>query len=437
MTPGRIIICTFDAPGFTGGPNTWLRHWHRFVTAQGFEVCVLAFVFEPHRYRIPEDYPLLAALADRGASFETFPNWETVENKIRWLLHQIEAFRPTVFIPNFSIAGLYAAAWTQPAGIPTIGILHSDDAYHRALLDVFVTGLLRFRVGDLVTVSHYLTATVRALARPETTVHQIPYGVPRPVVQAQWTQGTFRLLYAGRLEEEQKRISDVTRALCRAAQLPGVTATVAGDGQARAAVEAIIAQEGHGRVQYVGRVDNAQIQALMAEHHAFVLLSDYEGLPIALMEAMAAGLVPICTPLRSGIPELVRDSETGVIVADREDGFVAAVQRLATQPETWARLSAQARQHIIHGGYDLDTCLQQWLELLSQRSQEATYRGQALLPRPTRLLGLPLPHPDLEEDGWREPPPLVYYSRVARAKWRALQRRIFGDRSGLSAPHEG
>ena len=130
MTTGRVIICTFDAPGFTGRPNTWLRRWYDVVTAHGFEVLTLAFVLEPDRYRLPEDYPLLAALADRGARFETFPYWETVEKKIRWLLSRIEAFRPAVFIPNFTVAGLYATAWTRPAGLPTVGILHSDDAHH-------------------------------------------------------------------------------------------------------------------------------------------------------------------------------------------------------------------------------------------------------------------------------------------------------------------
>jgi glycosyltransferase involved in cell wall biosynthesis len=238
-----------------------------------------------------------------------------------------------------------------------------------------------------------------------------------------WTQGPLRLLYAGRLEEEQKRISDVTRALCRAAQLPNVTATIAGDGQARASVESIISREGHGRVQYVGLVENARIQALMAEHHVFVLLSDYEGLPIAMMEAMATGLVPICTAMRSGIGQLVVDGVTGCIVADRGEGFVAAVRQLATRPEEWARLSRQARQHIVASGYDSETCLRQWVDLLTRRSREATYRGQPLLHHRRRQLGLPAPHPALEEDQWREPPPLVYYSRVAQAKFRAVARR--------------
>ncbi|MFQ3580719.1 glycosyltransferase family 4 protein [Chloracidobacterium validum] len=432
MKKPRVAICTFDAPGFTGGPNSWLRRWSAFVTVRGFEVRVLAFILNPHAHRIPDDYPLLAALAAQGIGFVTFPHWETIEKKLLWLLAQLEALQPSVFIPNFVIAGLYATAWTRPAGLPTVGVLHSDDDYHRALVDRFVAGPARFRPTDIVTVSRYLTVATQAQAAPETSVWGIPYGVPLPATTAQWTQGPLRLLYAGRLEEEQKRISDVTRALCRAAQLPNVTATIAGDGRGRAAVERIIAQESHGRVRYVGLVDNARIQALMAEHHVFVLLSDYEGLPIALMEAMAAGLVPICTPMRSGIGELVVDGETGLIVPDRGDGFVAAVARLAGQPETWARLAQGARRQITTSGYDLETCHRQWLDLLDRRNREATYQGQPLLRRRSRRLGLPPPHPNLEEDHWREPPPLVYYGRVARAKLIALTRRLWTGRQPAS-----
>jgi colanic acid/amylovoran biosynthesis glycosyltransferase len=214
MTAERVIICTFDAPGFTGGPNTWLRRWYDVVTAHGFEVLTLAFVLEPDRHRLPEDYPLLAALADRGARFETFPYWETVEKKIRWLLARIEAFRPAVFIPNFTVAGLYATAWTRPAGLPTVGILHSDDAHHRALLDVFVAGQPRFRATDVVAVSQHLTGAAQAQATPETAVHRIPCGVPLPATVSSWTQGPLRLLYAGRFARRGRNAFPMSPAPC-------------------------------------------------------------------------------------------------------------------------------------------------------------------------------------------------------------------------------
>ncbi|MCS7080212.1 MAG: glycosyltransferase family 4 protein [Chloracidobacterium sp.] len=429
MPRARILVCAFDAPNFTGGPNSWLRRWSAFLTAQDCEIRALVLVSEAPSHRLPEDYPLLRWLDQQGIGFDAFPYWETIEKKIHWILAQVAAFRPTVFVSNFVIPAMYASPWLRPAGLPTIGVIHSDDAYHRALLERFVAGQPDYRLTDVVTVSRYLTSAVEPRATSETSVHCIPYGVPVPDATAHWTEGEpLRLLYAGRLEEEQKRISDVTRALCRAAQLPNVTATIAGDGRARPAVERIIAEEGRGRVAYVGLVDNARIQALMAEHHVFVLLSDYEGLPIALMEAMAAGLVPICTPMRSGIGELIDDGRTGVITPDRADGFLAAVKSLAASPDTWRRLSQGARRHIITAGYSLDDCLSRWLDLLTKRSQAATYDGRPLLRRRTRRLGLPPPHPDLEEDQWREPSPLVYYSRVGRAKLQAAVGRLFRRR---------
>lgn len=429
MPDARILVCAFDAPNFTGGPNSWLRRWSAFLMAQGCEVRALVFVSETPSHRLPEDYPLLDWFRRHGFGFDTFPYWETIEKKVHWILARVEAFQPTVFLPNFVIPAMYASRWLRPTGLPTIGVIHSDDVYHRALLERFVAGEPAYRLTDVVAVSGYLMTAVERLTTPETTTHCIPCGVPVPDATARWSAGEpLRLLYAGRLEEEQKRISEVARALCRAAQLPSVTATIAGDGRARADVERIIAAEGRGRVAYVGLVDNARIQSLMAEHHAFALLSDYEGLPIALMEAMAAGLVPICTPMRSGIGELVDDGHTGLITPDRADGFLAAVQRLAASPDEWRRLSEGARRRIVTGGYGLDDCLGRWLALLTERSLTATLDRQQLIRPRSRRLGLPPPHPDLEEDQWREPSPLAYYGRVGRAKLRAAAGRLFGKR---------
>ena len=427
MLSPRALICSFDAPDFTGGPNSWLRRWSAFLAAQGCEIGALVFFSEMPERRLPEDYPLLQWLQGQGIPFEVFPYWETIEKKIHWTLAQVAAFQPTVFVPNFVIPAMYASRWLRPTGLPIIGVIHSDDAYHRALLERFVAGEPAYRLTDLVTVSRYLAAAAEPFVTSDTRPHCIPYGVPIPDATARWSAGPLRLLYAGRLEEEQKRISEVTRALCRAAQLPNVTATIAGDGRARAAVERIIAQEGQGRVAYVGLVDNARIQALMAEHHVFVLLSDYEGLPIALMEAMATGLVPICAPMRSGIGELIDDGQTGLLAPDRGDGFLAAVKRLAASPAEWERLSQGARRHIATAGYGLENCLRQWLDLLRERTLTAPRYGQFSRPR-SRRLGLPPPHPDLEEDRRREPPPLAYYSRVGRAKLQSALGRLFGKR---------
>ena len=70
---------------------------------------------------------------------------------------------------------------------------------------------------------------------------------------------------------------------------------------------------------------------------------DRDGIPNVLAEAMAAGAPVVTTPI-SGIPEIVRDGETGLLVEPDDPGAVAdAVLRLRDDRELAERISAQAR----------------------------------------------------------------------------------------------
>ncbi|MBC8160107.1 MAG: glycosyltransferase family 4 protein, partial [Roseiflexaceae bacterium] len=233
----------------------------------------------------------------------------------------------------------------------------------------------------------------------------------------------LRLLYVGRLVEAQKRASDVARALCQAAcELPGVTAALYGAGGARPAVERIIGAAGVGeRVQLGGELLADQVQPTMLGAHALVLLSDYEGLPIALLEAMACGLVPICTPMRSGIGELVEHELTGLLVADRGDGFVAAVRRLRDEPGLWQRLSLAARAHAVKHYGELSAA-QRWAELLSSLPNTAALRE---VERPWRLQ-LPPTHPAFAREDHRGPPIASGVLRRGRVLLGELRRKRSG-----------
>jgi colanic acid/amylovoran biosynthesis glycosyltransferase len=71
-----------------------------------------------------------------------------------------------------------------------------------------------------------------------------------------------------------------------------------------------------------------------------------EGIPVALMEAMAAG-VPVVATRLSGIPELVRDGEGGLLVPERDPAALAeAMERLARDPTLGGRLAEGARRAV-------------------------------------------------------------------------------------------
>ena len=196
------------------------------------------------------------------------------------------------------------------------------------------------------------------------TVCRIGYGVSVPVKRAEPPGSVLRLVYVGRLVEQQKRVSDVAAALCSAAQvIPNLEAWIVGEGSARPAVEDIIQNKGNGRVKLLGRVDNARIYDVLTQCHGLVLLSDYEGLPISMLEGMAAGVVPICLDMRSGIREAIEHGVNGLIVKDREVDFLSAVKALKNDPVWWQKLSQGARETIAER-YSTMECARQWVGLL-------------------------------------------------------------------------
>src|SRR5262249_62145869 len=104
----------------------------------------------------------------------------------------------------------------------------------------------------------------------------------------------------------------------------------------------------------MGRVDNSNIYDVLGQCHGLVLLSDYEGLPVSMLEAMAAGVVPICLDTRSGIREALEHGANGLIVKDRADDFLSAVKALS-DPAKWQKLSLAARR-TVRRGYSIDNC---------------------------------------------------------------------------------
>jgi glycosyltransferase involved in cell wall biosynthesis len=115
------------------------------------------------------------------------------------------------------------------------------------------------------------------------------------------------------------------------------------------------------RVAFVGSRDDRAVRATYQQAAVFVLpcrrtpKGDQDGLPVSLVEAMAMGVPVVTTPV-SGIPELVRDGESGLLVSpDDPAGLAASVEALLSQPELRARLVAGAREAAKE--YDLTACV--------------------------------------------------------------------------------
>jgi glycosyltransferase involved in cell wall biosynthesis len=125
---------------------------------------------------------------------------------------------------------------------------------------------------------------------------------------------------------------------------PGsVDALVIGEGPDRPGLEAEILRLGIGdRVRLVG--ERRDVPELLAGADVFVLSSTSEGLPVSVLEAMAAGL-PVVGSSVGGVPELVVDGETGLLVEPgNPQELSAAIDRLLADPELRRRLGDAGRE---------------------------------------------------------------------------------------------
>jgi colanic acid/amylovoran biosynthesis glycosyltransferase len=131
-------------------------------------------------------------------------------------------------------------------------------------------------------------------------------------------------------------------------------ATIVGEGPERSALERLCEQLGvSDRVELVGAVGQDEIRAFYAHADVFCLPSFAEGVPVVLMEAMAMRMPVIATRIM-GVPELVEDGVSGLLVAPgRSDELAAALRELAGSPPLRRRLGERGRQ-VVAERYDVE-----------------------------------------------------------------------------------
>ncbi len=120
-----------------------------------------------------------------------------------------------------------------------------------------------------------------------------------------------------------------------------------GDGIERRETESFVTREKlHASVIFEGSLNHEETRQRLARADIFVLASFAEGLPIALMEAMAMG-IPCISTFVAGIPELIRDGLDGLLVpASSDQALSAALERLISDEELRRRFAIAGRQRV-------------------------------------------------------------------------------------------
>jgi glycosyltransferase involved in cell wall biosynthesis len=188
---------------------------------------------------------------------------------------------------------------------------------------------------------------------PEQEVAVVPNGIDctwKRSRRAADPQAPLQLVYVGRLAP-RKGLAESLAAL-RLARDAGVAArlVIAGAGPKEARLRREARSLGLEReVSFIGPAHGEDKAKLLSQADALLLASHSEGMPYALLEGMAAGVVPVVTPV-GGIPDVVQPGVQGLFVPPGDAAAIAAaIGALGRDRSLLARMSAACRERIAQG----------------------------------------------------------------------------------------
>ncbi len=259
-------------------------------------------------------------------------------------------------------------------GIPYSFTAHGSDLHvERRMLDKKIQS-----AAFAVTISRYNKEVMVAECGEEARgkIHVVHCGVDTAFFQPpamKSESGSFSILCVGSFEEVKGHIYLVEACRLLSAMGAAYECHLIGEGPQRRRIEKQIRTSGlRDRVRLHGGVPRAEVLRTLACADVLVLASvptrqgKREGIPVALMEAMASGL-PVVASNLSGIPELVQDGVTGILVPPRDSEELAlALKRLGADSALRSRMGRAGRRQIL-AEFDLEQNALRLLELIGRR----------------------------------------------------------------------
>ena len=372
----KILWQAYDRADYTGGPiiNTirllpeFKKIGHEIITIIGHN---------------GTGYPNAEKLRENNINCLTYRIPKYSEDHTKIFLEALIQNKPDIFVSNISVQAGFAGRWAQHWGIPVIHTHRSNDALNCGTAEFFFAGPPEWRLNALVCVNNYLLDQIKAVNSKGYISRMIPSGVPIPILTNDKIKyNELKIVYSGRIIQEQKRINDLLSSFISIARIMNnVSLTLIGTGEAYYVkrLKAKVIEAGmSNRIRFVGRLLEDDYKNELMKHHIIVLLSDYEGIPGAVMDGMSCGLVPIVLNV-NGIDELVKHRENGLIIQNREKAFQEAIRELLENIDLYKRLSNNAR-NTIRNNFSLEKTVLQWHELFKEVISTSDIKKPMIMP---------------------------------------------------------
>lgn len=294
------------------------------------------------------DVARVQALRDQGLDVHVVPGWSHLAT-ILALYQLARRYRPDILVAH----GFSDHLWGRYAGllarVPHLVHVEHNSRERYSWWSLWQAKWLAKRTAVIVGVSEGVRDVLIERGFPHERCIAIPNGIELERFQAAdqipWANRTASIIMASRFAR-QKDQGTLVKALHLLRQ-DGLQPTLAfaGLGKARLIkkIQHQVQEAGlQSQVQFLGQVQG--LHKALVQHQIFVLSTHYEGMPLALVEAMAAGCACIATDV-VGVRGVIEDGVNGLLVPENDaQAMASALSRLIQHPNLACTLGTNARQ---------------------------------------------------------------------------------------------
>lgn len=336
----RTRVLHFVTGGFSGGATQVALSLVR--AARAGETIEPLLVLRRKRRGDPAR---IEELRREGVPLAVVPEWPHLATVLA-LVRVCRAFRPQVLVAHGFSEHLWGRYAGLLAGVPALVHVEHNTRERYTAWRRAQSRWLGARTQRIVGCSEDVRQCLLDMGMPADRTIAIPNGVPlaafAPAASIDWAQRTPGIVMVARFskQKDQRTLVQAMAILRQQGLRPPLR--LVGDGKTRAEVERLSRDLGldDGQVEFLGL--RRDVPALLMQHQIFVLSTHYEGMPLVLLEGMAAGCAVIGSAV-PGVRGLVRDGEDGLLVPHADPAaLAAAIAGLLQDPARAAGLARRA-----------------------------------------------------------------------------------------------
>ncbi len=278
----------------------------------------------------------------------------------------IKEFSPALVVPNYRypIFGICAKLRKSGYKLKTLGICHADSekeyyeplTWYESAIDAFiaVSPTCKEKLCDY-------------LPQRKDDIYYVSYGIEiKNDFQKTYNIQHLKLIYFGRIEQEQKRVFDFVKLIkilesSQVAYSFDIIGSGAKQNKLKKSLANIRCQD---RVKLINELPHASILKKLKDYDVFVQVSEYEGQSISMLEAMVAKLIPCVTKDVSGSWKLINHGQNGFClnIGDMK-AMARVIKNLSLMDKTEIENMGENAYHTVREKYDIKRIIARYTEV--------------------------------------------------------------------------